>query len=125
MLTASTAPWALLARWRRDATLLGGSDSHHPRHGYKPGTPVTWVATEDRSPEAILDGVRAGRTAITRQPTPDAPALVRIGDELIALAADGAVFCDLEGRRRMLHGGRVVLPGASGGPFRIETPAGE
>ncbi|GAA5144480.1 hypothetical protein GCM10025768_00220 [Microbacterium pseudoresistens] len=120
----ATAPWALLARWRRDAVLLGGSDYHSPELKYLPGTPVTWVAAEERSPEAILDAVHAGRTAITRLPTPDAPALVRVGVELIAMAADGTVFCDVEGRRRLLHGDRVVLPG-SGGPFRLESATGE
>lgn len=122
----TTSPWALLARWRRDAILLGGSDYHHPRHGYLPGTPVTWVAAEECTPEAILAGVRAGRTAITRLPTPDAPALVRVGDDLVASAADGTVLSDLEGRRRRLHGDRIVVPVAQAGtgPFRLEATDG-
>jgi predicted metal-dependent phosphoesterase TrpH len=120
----ATAPWAFLERWRRDAVLLGGSDYHNPEHGYLPGTPVTWVAAEDRSPEAILDAVRAGRTAITRLPTPDAPALVRVDGELVAVAADGTVLRDLDGRSRLLHGDRVVIPDAPRGPYRLETPEG-
>ncbi|WP_345214824.1 CehA/McbA family metallohydrolase [Georgenia halophila] len=125
--STATAPWTLLSRWRDDAILLGGSDYHHPRHGYLPGTPVTWVAAEDRSPDALLDGLHAGRTAITRLPSPDAPALVRIGDDLVALAAAGTVLGDMEGRRRLLHGDRVVLPAerAGTGPFRLESPGGE
>ncbi|MFD1716842.1 CehA/McbA family metallohydrolase [Georgenia deserti] len=123
----STAPWALLARWARDVSLLGGSDYHHPRHGYLPGTPVTWVAAADRSPEAILDGVRAGRTALTRLPSPDAPALVRVGEDLVAVAADGTVLTDLDGRSRLLRGERTVIPAgrAGTGPYRLTTPAGE
>lgn len=118
-----TAPWALLQRWARDAVLLGGSDYHNPSLRYAPGTPVTWVAAEDRSPDAILAAVHAGRTAITRLPTPDAPALVRVGDDLIAVAADGAVLCDMAGRRRMIHGDRVTVPAAQAGtgPFRLEA----
>lgn len=100
---------------------------NHPRHDYLPGTPVTWVAAAANTPEAILAGVRAGRTAITRLPTPDAPALVRNEDELVAVAADGTVLRDLEGRQRILHGDRVVLAAAAAGagPFRLETPEGE
>lgn len=120
---ASTAPWALWPRWHQDAVPLGGSDYHHPRHGYPPGTPVTWVAAEDSSAEAILAAVTAGRTAITRLPTPDAPALVRVGDDLVAMAADGAVLSDLEGRRRRIRGDRVVVSASSAGtgPFRLES----
>lgn len=121
----ATAPWALLSRWPRGTILLGGSDYHHPRHGYLPGTPTTWVAAEDRSPEAILDAARAGRTALTTLPTPDAPALVRREDELIAIGADGTVLRDLAGRARLLHGQRVVIPATGQGPFRLETPGGE
>lgn len=122
----ATAPWALLARWRSDAILLGGSDYHHPRHQYPPGTPVTWVAATDRSPEALLDAARAGRTAITRQPTPDTPALVRVDGDLIADAAEGTVLSDTEGRRRLILGERLVVPAhdAGLGPFRLETPDG-
>lgn len=121
----STAPWALLSHWPRETILLGGSDYHHPRHGYHPGTPVTWVAAEDRSPEAILAGVRAGRTAITRVPTPGAPALVRIGDELHAIDAAGTVFRDREGRSRLLHGDRLALSDRGSGPYRLESTGGE
>ncbi|MFC7406292.1 CehA/McbA family metallohydrolase [Georgenia alba] len=123
----ATAPWALLARWRPGVTLLGGSDYHNPSHGYLPGTPATWVLAEDRSVEALLDAARAGRTAVTRLTAPDAPALVRLGEDLAALDADGAVLGDVEGRARLLHGDRVVLPAhrAGTGPYRLETPTGE
>ncbi|GAA4527151.1 hypothetical protein GCM10023160_22950 [Brachybacterium paraconglomeratum] len=120
-----TAPWALMAQWPQQTVLLGGSDYHHPRHGYLPGTPTTWVAAEENSPRAILEAARAGRTALTMLPTQDAPALVRREDELIALDADGTVLKDLEGRSQLLHGRRVVIPATGHGPYRLETPAGE
>lgn len=118
----ATAPWAWLARWSGAVTLLGGSDYHNPSHGYLPGTPVTWVAAEECTPEALLAGVRAGRTAITKFTTPWAPALVRVDDDLVAVAADGTVLCDVEGRRRLLHGQRLVIPTAEAGtgPYRLE-----
>lgn len=121
----ATAPWAMLAHWPPQTVLLGGSDYHHPRHGHLPGTPTTWVAAEENSPQAILDAARAGRTALTTLPTPDAPALVRREDELIALGADGAVLRDLEGRARRLHGRRVVIRATGRGPYRLETPGGD
>ncbi|MFW6598503.1 CehA/McbA family metallohydrolase [Propionibacteriaceae bacterium Y2011] len=120
----ATAPWAYLAQWPEPPTLLGGSDYHHPRHGYKPGTPVTWVAAEECTTESIMEAVRAGRTAITRLPTPDAPALVRVGDELVASAADGTVFRDIDGRSRLLHGDHLVIPDTGHGPYRLEATDG-
>lgn len=121
-----TGPWAWLQRWQQDLILIGGGDFHNPAQGYRPGTPVTWVAAEDRSAEAILDGVRAGRTMITRLGSPDAPALLRLDDDLVAVAADGTVLSDLDGRRRMLHGDRCTIPAdrAGRGPYRLEAADG-
>jgi predicted metal-dependent phosphoesterase TrpH len=123
----STAPWALWARWRPDAVLIGGSDFHRPEHGFPPGTPTTWVAAEERSPEALLAAISAGRTAITGSPDPRAPALLRVEDELVAIDAEGTVLSDLDGRRRAVSGDRVTipLPRAGRGPFRLETPSGD
>lgn len=122
-----TAPWALFARWRHDAVLLGGSDFHRPEQGFPPGTPTTWVAAEDRSPEALLAAVAAGRTAITRTSDLRAPALLRLDDELLAVDAEGTVLCDMDGRRRVIGGPRVAvpLPQAGRGPFRLQAPAGD
>lgn len=123
----STAPWALWARWRQDAVLIGGSDFHRPEHGFPPGTPTTWVAAEERSPEALLAAVSAGRTAITRSPDARAPALLRVEDELVAIDAGGTVLSDFDGRRRVLAGDRVTIPlsRAGRGPYRLEAPSGE
>src|SRR5699024_11926167 len=100
----ATAAWTRRSPWPEGAILLAGSDYPHPRHGYVPGTPVTWVAAEDRSAEALLEGVRAGRTAITRLPIPQAPALVRLDAQLVAVDAAAAVQRDVARRSRLLHG---------------------
>ena len=128
----SEAPWSLWPLWRRDAILLGGSDFHNHRHNYRPGTPTTWVAATDRSPEAILEATVAGRTAISMLPGPGSPTLLRVGDELVAVEADGAVLIDIEGRSRIVHGDRQVfradssadvagVPGAGTAPYRLEA----
>lgn len=121
----STAMWGLFDRWRSDAVLLGGSDFHQPGQGYSPGTPTTWVAAEDRSPEAIMAAVAAGRTALSWSPAPS-PTLLRVEDELVALEADGTVLVDLDGRRRVVHGDRVTFPAGALGraPYRLESAKG-
>lgn len=121
----STAMWGLLDRWRPDVVLLGGSDFHHTGHGYAPGTPTTWVAAADRSPEAIAEAVAAGRTALSWGPGPSAT-LLRVDDELLALDADGTVLVDRDGRRRVVHGDHVRFPPAAlgRGPHRLESAAG-
>jgi hypothetical protein len=103
--------------------LLGGSDFHTPDQGFPPGTPTTWVAAEDRTPEAILDAVRHGRTAISRFPAPGEPVLVRVGGDLVAVDADGTVLVDAAGRRRRVRGDQVAFPAPSElGPYRLEAP---
>ena len=120
---SATASWAFLREWSRGRTtptLLGGSDFHTPDAGFPPGTPTTWVAAADRSPEGILEAVAAGRTSIARFPGPSEPVLLRAEDDLIAVDADGAVLVDAEGRRRMVRGERTVFrPGT--GPHRLEA----
>lgn len=119
----ATAPWAFLREWSRGRelpVLLGGSDFHTPDAGFPPGTPTTWVAAAEPTPEAILEAVAAGRTAIARFPGPGEPVLLRVGEDLIAVDADGTVLVDAEGRRRLVRGERTVFrPGA--GPHRLEA----
>ena len=146
----ATGPWAYLraAAGSREVhdrpVLLGGSDFHTPDQGFPPGTPTTWVAAEDRTPEAILDAVRHGRTAISRFPGPGEPALVRVGDDLVAVDADGTVLVDGpasggslaldgpagladrpgngSGRRRRVRGDRVAFSAPpERGPYRLEA----
>lgn len=128
----STAPWAYVRLWRPDSILLGGSDFHHHRHQYLPGTPTTWVAAEDRSPDALLEATKAGRTSISILPGPGSPVLLRLGDELVAIDADGAVLVDFHGRRQTVHGSRQSFgidtdarapgrPPAGQAPYRLES----
>ncbi|UOE43518.1 CehA/McbA family metallohydrolase [Agromyces larvae] len=126
----STAPFAWFRTWPQGATLLGGSDFHLPEEPQRPGTPTTWVAAEDDSAEAILEGVRLGRTAVTGAAelvdgvgVPQlmaAPALVRVGDELVAVDADGLILVDGAGRRRMVRGARAGFTlDRADGPFHL------
>lgn len=129
----ATAMWALWSSWRQDVSLVGGSDFHHADGGWPPGTPTTWVAAEDRSQAAILEAVRAGRTALTLGPGAEHPLLLRQGDELLALGADGTVLVDVDGRRRQVIGDRRTFPagpastaGVGGpAPYRLESASGD
>lgn len=128
----STAPFAWFRTWPAGAVLLGGSDMHLPEQPQRPGTPTTWVAAEDDSVEAILAGVRAGRTAITGMSRNDgsvlmpelmlAPALLRVGGELVAVDAEGLVLVDAAGgRRRTVRSSRESFTAdPADGPFRLE-----
>jgi hypothetical protein len=63
-----SGPLAWWQAWGTHVTPVGGSDRHGPADGAGPGRPTTWVAVDEaaRSPdelvEAVLDGMRAGRT---------------------------------------------------------------
>ncbi|MFT4234830.1 MAG: CehA/McbA family metallohydrolase [Microbacterium sp.] len=129
----STAPLAYFALWDQGATLLGGSDFHRREQRVGPGTPTTWVCAEDASPDAILDGVKAGRTTITGTvamrdglSVPDllhAPILLRDDDRLTALDADSLVLVDGAGRRQTVRGDRVTLSAPrEDGPFQLLGP---
>ncbi|WP_206673686.1 CehA/McbA family metallohydrolase [Pseudactinotalea terrae] len=135
----ATFPWALWARWGgispTPVTPIGGSDFHRPG-AYTLGMPTTWVCAEDSSPEAILAGVAAGRTAISvgARETPSGPvvdplttplllrpdASAGADGELLVVGADGAVLSDADGRRRVLDGERVSVPASWGrSPFHV------
>lgn len=117
----STAAWAFWRRWDADAVPLGGSDFHGPGRGTALGSPTTWVAAEDRTPEAVLDAVQAGRTAISIHPGPDVPVLVRVEDDLVAVGAESCVLVDEEGRRRRVTSDHERVPASWGqGLFHLE-----
>ncbi|WP_147916486.1 CehA/McbA family metallohydrolase [Ruania zhangjianzhongii] len=131
----ATAPWAI---WQllehlpgsSHTALIGGSDFHAAGAGWTLGTPTTWVAAADRTPEAILAGVAAGRTAISLGVRPDAtpdpltsPLLLRRDGDLLALAGSGAVLVDAAGRRRRILAEEVRISGDWGqGPYHLEDP---
>ncbi|MFC5181158.1 CehA/McbA family metallohydrolase [Actinomadura harenae] len=118
------APLAWAALWRDDTVALGGSDFHDPSQHKTLGEPTTWVLAEDDSPEAVVAAIAAGRTAVTPGPR-GGPILLRLGDELHALDADGTVLCGPDGRRAAVRGDRVTLPALGTGTHRLETDRNE
>jgi hypothetical protein len=117
----SSEPLAWLLAWGPGTTPIGGSDFHRPDHPHRLGRPTTWVACAERSAEAVLAGLRAGRVAVTGSTT--GPMLLRIDGDLIALEAEGALVADFTGRRRPVTSERAVL-GARAGLQWLEDPQG-
>lgn len=66
---------------------IGGSDFHRHGRGAVLGHPTTWVEAEERSVEAVLAAMAAGRVAISASPM--SPVLLRVDGELVAVDADG------------------------------------
>ncbi|MER7892042.1 CehA/McbA family metallohydrolase [Micromonospora sp. NPDC094482] len=108
------APLAWARAWRPDVVPIGGSDYHRPGDDAAPGSPTTWLLVDDDQPTgtAVLDALRAGRTAVSADP--DGPLLLRLGDELLALDADGALLGYPDGSHRVVHGDRCRLPAGDG-----------
>jgi hypothetical protein len=70
----SLAFWEGLLRQGQRPTLVGGSDKHQgPFSGhlsaYEVGTPTTWIHAARLSESGILDGIRAGRVYVSRDPS--------------------------------------------------------
>ncbi len=116
-----TTPLAWWQAWDPATIPVGGSDWH--RHGSDAplGTPTTWVESADDGADAILDGLRSGRVAISGQR--DGPVLLRDDGELVAIGADGLVLTGPDGAYRRVSGDRARLPGRPG-YHRLLTPAG-
>ncbi len=116
-----TTPLAWWQAWDPAAIPVGGSDWH--RHGSDAplGTPTTWVESTEAGTGAILDGLRAGRVAISAQR--DGPVLLRHDGELVAVGADGLVLAGPEGAYRRVRGDLARLPGVPG-YHRLLTPTG-
>ena len=81
---------------------VGGSDWHRPGSDAPPGSPTTWVACADGD---VLGGLAAGRTAISAGYAE--PVLLRVGTELVALGADGAMLVCPDGWRTPVRGDRA------------------
>lgn len=96
---------APLAWWSaQGGVAIGGSDFHHVGEDGLPGEPTTWVEADDLAADAILAALRDGRVAISA--TPDGPAAVRRGDEIVALDAAGTVLVGPDGFRRNIRASR-------------------
>jgi hypothetical protein len=103
------APLAWAQAWRPDVVPVGGSDYHRPGADALPGAPTTWVLADDGD---VLGGLRAGRTAVSADR--GGPLLLRLGDELLALDADGLLLGYPDGAHRVVHGDRCRQPAQSG-----------
>ncbi len=109
---AQVPTWgAPLAWWllTPETVPIGGSDFHQPGHDGLPGAPTTWVLAEG---DDVVGAVRAGRTAVSA--SVDGPLVVRDGDEIVALDAEGLLLTGSGKPRRRVLGDRVSLPGWSG-----------
>jgi hypothetical protein len=115
------APIAWAQAWRPDVIPVGGSDYHRPGDDGLPGSPTTWVLADPAAePErSFLDGLRSGQVAVSAGPGD--PLLLRVGDELLALDADGTVVSFPDGSQRVVRGDRVTFPAPQRGLHLLET----
>lgn len=112
-------PMAWWLAWDPRTVPVGGSDFHRADQGRLPGQPTTWVlcadadldAPSDATAAAVMAGLAAGRTCISG--SRHGPVLLRLGTELHAIDADGAILVDLTGRRRVVRGSRTSLPAST------------
>jgi hypothetical protein len=107
--------------WDQTAIPVGGSDWHRPGSDAPPGTPTTWVESEADDPAAVLAAIAAGRTAISAGR--DGAVLLRVGDELVASAADGAILTGPDGPKARVRGPLARFPTAAG-CHRLVDPTG-
>jgi hypothetical protein len=107
-----TTPLAWWLAWDPAAVPVGGSDWHSPGGIPEPGEPTTWVECAGDGPAAVLDGLRAGRVAITAQR--DGPVLLRNDGELVAIDAEGTILTGPAGPRALVTRPRQAFPEAPG-----------
>jgi len=97
-----TTPLAWWLAWDPAAIPVGGSDWHRDGSDAPLGKPTTWVQSAGIGPGAILDGLRAGRVAISAEP--DGPVLLRQDGELVAVGGDGLTLAGPDGPRARVNG---------------------
>ncbi len=98
-----TIPLSWWLAWDPAAIPVGGSDWHQPGSDAPPGRPTTWVECAGEEPADVIEGLRAGRVAISADR--DGPVLLRHDGDLVAVGADG--------RRWPARTGRMPGSGAS------------
>ena len=107
-----TTPLSWWQAWDPAAIPVGGSDWHRPGADAPLGTPTTWVSCTDESVSGVLEGLRAGRVAISA--SRDGAVLLRDSGSLVAVGADGLVLAGPAGPYKRIYGDLVRLPGAPG-----------
>jgi PHP domain-containing protein len=107
-----TTPLAWWLAWDASAVPVGGSDWHRPGGVTEPGTPVTWVGCAGDGPAAVLEGLAAGRVAVSARR--DGPVLLRQGGELLAIGAEGTTLAGPQGPRARVSGARQSFPAGPG-----------
>jgi hypothetical protein len=107
-----TTPLSWWQAWDPAAIPVGGSDWHRPGSDAPPGNPVTWVESESDQPADLLAAVGAGRVAISAGR--DGPVLLRTGDELVAVGADGTVLAGPDGPVARVRGDLARFRGEPG-----------
>jgi hypothetical protein len=107
-----TTPLSWWQAWDPSAIPVGGSDWHRPGSDAPLGTPTTWVSCADVSVPGVLEGLRAGRVAISA--SRDGAVLLRDSGSLVAVGADGLVLAGPSGPYKRISGDLVRLPGAPG-----------
>jgi hypothetical protein len=107
-----TTPLAWWLAWDPAAIPVGGSDWHRPSDIAALGTPTTWVECEADEPAAVLDGLRAGRVAISARR--DGPVLLKSDGELVAVGAEGTTLAGPEGPRARVTAPRQAFPAIPG-----------
>jgi hypothetical protein len=117
-----TTPLSWWQAWDPSAIPVGGSDWHRPGSDSPLGRPTTWVECDDDSGvSGVLQGLRAGRVAITAER--DGPILLRHDGGFVAIGADGLLAADPDGPYRRIAGDVTRLPGRPG-YHRLVTPLG-
>jgi len=107
-----TTPLAWWMAWDPAALPVGGSDLHRPGSDALPGLPTTWVESAGDSPEAVLDGLRSGRSAISARR--DGPVLLRMDGEFVAVGAEGATLAGPGGPCALVRSPLATFPAADG-----------
>jgi hypothetical protein len=113
-----TTPLSWWMAWDPDAIPVGGSDWHQPGSDSPLGMPTTWVECDQADlprragPQQVLDGIAAGRTAISADR--DGPVLLRVDGDLLAAAADGTILAGPDGPKARVRGALARFPGAAG-----------
>ena len=116
-----TTPLAWWLAWDPAAIPVGGSDWHREGSDAPLGQPTTWVESAADEPAAILDGLRAGRVAISAGG--DGPVLLRHDGDLVAIAADGLTLTGPHGPCARVGGDLARFPGRPG-YHRLLDPEG-